>query len=579
MTTPFSEIEIRATLLRITASEPFRNAPQLVSFLTFVVEKQLAGEAQAIKGYTIATQALGRPEDFDPQADPIVRVEAGRLRRALDSYYTVQGRAEPIRIVIPRGTYVPQFAAESDDTDLDRQSGEGDSADPPALGMAPAEPVDAPLPGRAAFERGGVAPRWLLACAYFVLVLGVAGLLNFALAKIAPDWSFAARETSADTPDGHVTIIVAPIELSGQMPGGFSADLLRSMVLDGLARFDGITVVDFAHAPKVPAGERYVLNLRARSSGAARIVARLTHEPSGRIIWARGFEAPLPASGDVSVENDLARQIATVIAQPYGVLFASLRMRSDLDGGLRCVIEAYDYWSSPTAGAHLKARGCLEAVAASRPNAVTALANLTYFYLDEYRVGYNPLPDPLDRALASARRAIELAPDSPRANQALMAALFVRGNVDEALNLGRRALELNPFDTDIMADLGARLVQVGQYREGSNLILQASSANPADPPWYDFFLFLAAYMQDDFDTARAAASRITTNEYVPGLIAKIAMAAHDRQPAQAQELLTRMVAIQPEYATDPEGALAKRNFTPEIKSRLLAALRNAGLRA
>jgi hypothetical protein len=122
-------------------------------------------------------------------------------------------------------------------------------------------------------------------------------------------------------------------------------------------------------------------------------------------------------------------------------------------------------------------------------------------------------------------------------------------------------------------------VQVGQYREGSNLILQASSANPADPPWYDFFLFLAAYMQDDFDTARAAASRITTNEYVPGLIAKIAMAAHDRQPAQAQELLTRMVAIQPEYATDPEGALAKRNFTPEIKSRLLAALRNAGLRA
>jgi hypothetical protein len=101
--------DVAAALSRVCAGETFRNAPQLVNFLSFVIEKALAGQEHAIKGYTIATEALGRPDDFDPQTDPIVRVEAGRLRRALDIYYLGQGKSDPIRIVIPRGTYVPRF--------------------------------------------------------------------------------------------------------------------------------------------------------------------------------------------------------------------------------------------------------------------------------------------------------------------------------------------------------------------------------------------------------------------------------------------------------------------------------------
>src|SRR4051794_33795449 len=104
------EVEaFRAALARVVASEPFRHAPRLVAFLTFVVEKTLSGEAAAIKGYTIATQALGRPDDFDPQTDPIVRVEAGRLRRALQTYYAGEGADDPIRIGIPLGSYVACF--------------------------------------------------------------------------------------------------------------------------------------------------------------------------------------------------------------------------------------------------------------------------------------------------------------------------------------------------------------------------------------------------------------------------------------------------------------------------------------
>lgn len=104
-----SEIEIRATLEAMLVTEAFRTSPQLVAFLRFVVEATLRGERESIKGYTIAVEALGRREDFDPNMDPIVRVEAGRLRRAIQRYYGGPGADDLVAIEIPRGHYVPTF--------------------------------------------------------------------------------------------------------------------------------------------------------------------------------------------------------------------------------------------------------------------------------------------------------------------------------------------------------------------------------------------------------------------------------------------------------------------------------------
>lgn len=103
------EAAARGALARVLASDGFRASPRLAAFLGFVVERTLAGESGALKGYTIATGALGRPAAFDPQADPIVRVEAGRLRRALAGYYAGPGHDDPVIITVPRGRYVPRF--------------------------------------------------------------------------------------------------------------------------------------------------------------------------------------------------------------------------------------------------------------------------------------------------------------------------------------------------------------------------------------------------------------------------------------------------------------------------------------
>ena len=97
--------EIRAQLERILASRCFEQAARSSSFLRFVVEQTLAGHGERLKGYTIAVEVFGRPADFDAQSDPLVRVEAGRLRRRLIEYYADEGRHDPVRLELPRGSY------------------------------------------------------------------------------------------------------------------------------------------------------------------------------------------------------------------------------------------------------------------------------------------------------------------------------------------------------------------------------------------------------------------------------------------------------------------------------------------
>jgi hypothetical protein len=102
---------VRRQLRRILASEQFRYSLRLTRFLYFVVEMMLAGNSASIKAYTIAVDALGRGTGFDPQRDPIVRVEAARLRQALARYYAEAGRDDALIIDLPRGTYVPVVRA------------------------------------------------------------------------------------------------------------------------------------------------------------------------------------------------------------------------------------------------------------------------------------------------------------------------------------------------------------------------------------------------------------------------------------------------------------------------------------
>jgi hypothetical protein len=101
--------QVRLQLSRILASKIFNQAERASRLLSFVVTTVLEGRPSEIKESVIAIEALSRNASFDPKTDPIVRVEAGRLRSRLLAYYESEGSQDPIIITLPKGGYVPVF--------------------------------------------------------------------------------------------------------------------------------------------------------------------------------------------------------------------------------------------------------------------------------------------------------------------------------------------------------------------------------------------------------------------------------------------------------------------------------------
>ncbi|WP_159948210.1 hypothetical protein [Rhizobium sp. 18065] len=101
--------EISQALQTILASQTFSRSERLRSFLKFVVEMEQLGRGHQLKGYTIGIDVFSRDEAFDPGTDPLVRVQAGKLRRLLNQFYADEGRNHQLRIRIPLGGYVPLY--------------------------------------------------------------------------------------------------------------------------------------------------------------------------------------------------------------------------------------------------------------------------------------------------------------------------------------------------------------------------------------------------------------------------------------------------------------------------------------
>lgn len=101
--------EIKKELAKILASVPLSGSAVLSDFLSFIVNETLEGRGPVLKEYTIGVKALKKEPDFNPQIDGIVRIHAGRLRKALKEYYYEEGLHDDVIISIPKGRYVPVF--------------------------------------------------------------------------------------------------------------------------------------------------------------------------------------------------------------------------------------------------------------------------------------------------------------------------------------------------------------------------------------------------------------------------------------------------------------------------------------
>jgi serine/threonine-protein kinase len=108
---PVPSQSIRTQLEKILASRPFAKSERMSRFLRYTVELALAGRADDIKEYRVGVDVFDRKAGYDPRVDPIVRVEARRLRRKLCDYYAGEGQSDEVLIDFEKGTYVPCFRA------------------------------------------------------------------------------------------------------------------------------------------------------------------------------------------------------------------------------------------------------------------------------------------------------------------------------------------------------------------------------------------------------------------------------------------------------------------------------------
>ncbi len=532
------------------ATETFVRSPQLAVFLRFVVEMALRGEAQQIKGYTIGVEALGRPSGFDPQIDPIVRVEGTRLRRTLERYYSGPGANDEVLIDLPRGSYVPSF----------RRRGGG-----------------AGLPRPLSSERFlGLERRTrILAMAAAFVAL----LIVVAVAFDAVRWF--GDGTAPQLGDGMPRLTIAVTSTGEPVKNPISASLVAERLHDAFTRFDAINVV--TEAGEAPPDYRFQATLEHFRDATVTLRVRLEDTAENRIVWSKTYER-LPLDRPVGAYEYFVVEIATTLLQPFGVIRARERM-SHLASGTgdpryRCVIETSESLRSFDPDQHLRARACLEQLTTRDPSFAIGFRYLAAVHLREFLFGTGTRTSDaatLDRALHAARRALELQPESSRGYHTLASILLARGDVQAAFAASDRAVLLNKYDLSVLGDYAGRLVSAGETERGTSMLQQAVVTGVLRPSTQLFYLFLGSYLRGDHAAAILHANQITADSYTLGRLARALAAVDTGDQERARQEASRLVALNKAWGDDPRGQLEKFFPSQEVVDRLARGLLAAGI--
>jgi hypothetical protein len=571
---------IRTQVDRIIASSELSRSPQLGAFLRFVVESVLRGDADRIKAYTIGIEVLRRDSKFDPQIDPIVRVEATRLRRAIDRYYAGPGIGDAIRIEIPRGSYVPTF----------RRGG-------PELG--------APAPHSVRIS--AIRPLH----AIFVAIVAV-GLIGVTVAVLrgpsripepaaipgAPSGAPSRPGASALSPgNGLPVLFIPPFEVSGT-PGAHSiqARTLHDALSYAFTQFDLVNILlapkdaqpgdNSAAAREQRADYRFAGSVEYSSDGATRLLFRLIDTADGSIVWSRAFDPIAAADDPSSAEEKVVRQLAGTLLQPFGVIYARQRLKA-LDGTLhdpryRCLVVVIQSFSSFDPAEHARGRDCLDVLTSRDPSFALGFTYLAALDLREYQYGIDRRPGDapaLERGLTAARRGVELNPESSRAYEMLFVILFARHDLVAAFDAANKAITLNKYDTRLLASYGARLIANGEIDKGMNMLRQAGDAGTVRPPFEEFFLFLGEYLRNNFSAAASHADQITGDTFQLGLVARALVAAGKGDRDNASRALARLVTLNPAWRDDLRGTLGRFFSASWVINQIANDLTAAGLAA
>jgi serine/threonine-protein kinase len=371
-------------LEKIVSHQLFSRSERMVRFLRLTVERSLAGQAHQLKEYLLGVEVFDRKSSYDPRVDPIVRVEARRLRAKLKAYYEGDGRTDPVLIEFLSGGYAPRL------TSRHVRDPEPDASPRPKAGVI----TVAVLP----FADLGGKPEHQ----YFTD--GLTEELIHALTKV-PGMRVVAWNTAAQFRDRQQDVA----SIRDQLQVG--------TVLTGSVRLSGPSL---------------------------RVRAQLIDTASGVYLWSETFERQME---DVfAIQEEIARAIVrTLPVQFSGAEGALLARGHGSIGSFDHYLRGRYHWHLRNPQDLARSIEYFEAAIAADPNSALAHSGLAdaHTLLADY--GLDSPAVAMPKAKAAAMRAIELDPTlaEPYASLALIRSLY-DWEWQEARGLYLRAIELNP---------------------------------------------------------------------------------------------------------------------------------------
>lgn len=430
-----SPADIREQLERILGHPEFHATEKMKAFLRFVVEETLEGRKHRIKGYTIATKVFGRGDDFDAGQDPIVSIQAGRLRRALERYYLVAGGRDPVHVDIPKGRYIPRFKAQ--------------------LTAAPADDLRSTIPHDQ--------PRLLT----------------------GPTLAVVPLEDLSPDPEQQFLTLGLTNELVTElnrfqdivvMPCDSPADTLQ-------------TQSPTAEQPRVPAA-RFILRGTVRTDPATfRVSMQLTDAADGHQLWAEAYTHPLEAGRFIATQEDIARSVVAAIASEYGIIARRLAAESrrkppaELDT-YEAMLRYYTHQITPSPES---AQACLAALRRSaerEPDYGPVWSALATLHCQMYSFDAPGSDNALETAQEYARKGVFLEPGSQLGRMILAYASHLADDPDVFAQESETALALNPNSPYTVGAIGYFHVMRGSFERGLPLLERAMAVNPCHPNWF-----------------------------------------------------------------------------------------------
>ena len=570
--------KVRQQLRKILRSRDFRSHPRRSTFLQYVVEETLADRAEAIKGFSIAVAVFDRDETFDQQTDPVVRLEARRLRQDLDSYYATDGRNDPVRISIPKGSYVPRFERQEDP-----------------------DPEDAPNATQSSLNgRRGPARHlrlWLGAgFAGFLLVAAVAwmtlGLIRDRPTPPGQDDRLLAM------PEGPSIAVLPFLNLSGDSKKQYLSDGITEQLATELARFRDLWVLPlgtmqlykdgFADPRQLHRdfGVGYVLEGSVRANGEdIRITGRLIDAENARYIWVKSFDQPFTPANVYEVQDAIAEDVAGNLAGKYGVLaqdsmVLSKRKAPDSLDAYDCVLHYYDYQITINPERHQEVRNCLERAVAIEPDYAEAWAVLANVYMQEKRFGVGPggaNDDAVRQAKAAIRRALNLDSVEPTAHIVQSNLLFTEGDLEGFREAGETALRLNPNDSDLLAHFGLRLGLIGDWDRGLALVDKAIALNPVHPHWYSFPQVIFHFEREEYELALSQLDKIKMPQFFWTYLLRAATLGQLGRLEEATTAADDLLALKPAFRQEALRLMQIWQFPEPLLQSILEGLGKAGV--